>query len=335
MTVIRLRARHALAVAAAAALLVGVSACSQASPPAAPTHTGGAPEVQTLNLVTTKYDAELLPVTIGEQKGIFARHGVKLNITKASTSDIAAAALVSGREDLGIVQGAYVTSAVAAGANIKMIGALMDQLDYHIITAKSIKSLKQLKGQKMGDPGPSNGNTATMKAVMDKAGYDSGSLTYATVGTQQAILAALQAGQVQVGLLVAPYTIQARQQGLNDLGTVQKYVPNMSAAAFAGVPTEMAKKKTVIRDFMAALVEASNWAIDHKSQAIAILEKGSGMTPTLAKESYGEAAFAYTKTGAINDSGLKGWIADAVKYGVQQKSTPIDAVYTDEYLPKG
>jgi ABC-type nitrate/sulfonate/bicarbonate transport system substrate-binding protein len=332
----RLR-RGTILVAAASALLIGVAACSSAAPAATPkTPDAKAPaQLQTLNLVTTKYDAELLPVTVGQQLGFFKQHGVDLQVTKANTSDIAAAALVSGRVDLGIVQGAYVTSAAAAGAKIQMIGALMDQLDYHIITAKDITSLKQLQGKTMGDPGPSNGNTATMKAVMDKAGYKSTSLTYATVGAQNAILAGLQANQVQVGLLVAPYTIQARAAGLHDLGTVTKYVPDMSAAAFAGVPENMKKKSAVIKNFMAALVEGSQWASKNKAKAIAILEKASGMTPTIAKQSYAEAAPYYTKTGHLSVSGLKGWIADAVKYGVQPKSVPVSAVYTDSYLAKG
>jgi NitT/TauT family transport system substrate-binding protein len=329
----RLR-RGAILVAAASAVLIGVTACSSAGAPTTSASPGAA-KLQTLNLVTTKYDAELLPVTVAQQKGFFKAHGVDLQVTKANTSDIAAAALVSGREDLGIVQGAYVTSAAAAGAKIQMIGALMDQLDYHIITAKNITSLKQLQGKIMGDPGPANGNTATMKAVMDKAGYKSTSLTYATVGAQDAILAGLQAGQVQVGLLVAPYTIQARAAGLHDLGTVTKYVPDMSAAAFAGVPENMKKKSAVIKNFMAALVEGSQWASKNKSKAIAILEKASGMTPTIAAQSYAEAAPYYTKTGHLSPSGLKGWIADAVKYGVQPTSVPVSTVYTDSYLAKG
>jgi NitT/TauT family transport system substrate-binding protein len=328
--------RGAIFAAAASAVLIGVAACSSPSAPASPSTgaSGAANKVETLNLVTTKYDAELLPVTAAQQQGFFTKHGVDLQMTKASTSDIAAAALVSGREDLGIVQGAYVVSAAAAGAKIQMVGALMDQLDYHIITTKDIKSLKQLQGKTMGDPGPSNGNTATMKAVMDKAGFKAESLTYATVGTQQAILAALQANQVQVGLLVAPYTIQARQAGLNDLGSVVKYVPDMSAAAFAGVPDQMKKKSALIKNFMAALVEGSQWASKNKDKAIAMLEKGSGMTKDLATQSYAEAAPYYTKTGHLDNAGLKGWITDAVKYGAQTNSVPVSTVYTDAYLSK-
>jgi NitT/TauT family transport system substrate-binding protein len=330
--------RRACLAAGAAVLLSAAAGCGDRADKAgqagrAGSGTGGG--LTTLRLTNTKYGGELLPVTAGLKRGVFAQHGIDLKVTNAKSSEVATSALVSGRQDLGLMQAAFVVSADAAGADLVMVGSLMDELDYHIITAKDVTSLEQLAGKKMGDPGPNNGNTATMKAVMDKAGIGADKLTYVTVGAQAAILAALQANQVQVGLLVAPFTIKARAAGLNDLGTVDKYLPHMTAAVIAGVDKTLRAKADLVRDFLAALVESTRWCAQHADEAIKILMEAENMSPGDAEESYREVADIYAKDGSIDPAGLQTWIDVAVKYSVMNKAVKVSDVYTDEYLAKG
>ena len=314
-------------------------AAGQAASPAQPAGSaaqspgGSDGKLTTVRLVNTKYGAELLPVTAGLANGTFKKHGIDLQVTTANTSSVATSALVSGRADLGLLQAAFVVSADAAGAKLVMVGSVLDELDYHIITAKGIKSLDQLAGKKMGDPGPNNGNTATMKAALDAAGIGSQKLTYVTVGAQAPILAALEANQVQVGLLVAPFTIQARAAGLNDLGTVVKYLPHNTAAVIAGLSTTLQKQPDVVRNFMAALIESTQWVAQNQAAALKILESADKMTPDIAQQSYNEVKDFYTKDGAIDPTGLQTWVQVALKYGVMNKSVSVNDVYTAQYLP--
>jgi NitT/TauT family transport system substrate-binding protein len=185
----------------------------------------------------------------------------------------------------------------------------------------------------MGDPGPNNGNTATMKAVMDKAGYGADKLTYVTVGAQAAILAALQKNQVQVGLLVAPFTIEARGAGLNDLGTVEKYLPNNTAAAFAGTTATLQKKAELVRNFLAAVLESTQWVAQNPTDAISLLMQSDKLTKDVATQDYNEVKDLYTKTEKIDPQGLATWIAVATKYGVMKSAIPADGLYTNDYLP--
>ena len=351
------RGRGTIVVAVAVTAVLAVSACSssksqessRSKAPAAnssatgqdsadasagsPTSGGGDSAPKTLKLVNTKYAAEALPITAGISRGIFKKHGIDLQVTQANTSSVASSALISGRADVALMQSAFVVSADAAGAKIKLVGQLLDQLDYHIITAKGIQSLADLVGKKMGDPGPNNGNTATFKAVMDKAGYGAAKVTYVTVGAQAAILAALQKNQVQVGLLVAPFTIQARDAGLNDLGTVEKYLPNNTAAAFSAMPGTLQQKGGLVKEFLAAVLESTQWVVNNPTDAIDLLVSSDKLTKNVATEDYNEVKGMYTKTGAINADGLKIWIAVATKYGVMKKAIPADDLYTNDYLP--
>lgn len=321
--------RASLAFVAALLALASVVACDQPDDSAE----AGEDSLTTLRLVNTKYGAELLPVTAGLERGIFAEHGIDLQVTRVQTSEIATSALVSGQEDLGLMQAAFVVSAYAAGADLKMVSSLLDELDYHIITTPEITSLEQLVGKKMGNPGPNNGNTATMKAVLDGAGIGADKVSYVTVGAQSAILAALQADQVQVGLLVAPFTIEARAAGLNDLGTVEEYLPGMTAAVIVGTSKVLEEKPDLVRSFLAALVESTRWCAENPEEAIEILVEAEDMTPEVARESYQEVADIYAKDGSINPDGLQTWIDVAVKYGVMNRAVEVDDVYTNEYLP--
>jgi NitT/TauT family transport system substrate-binding protein len=310
--------------------LSSLAACDSSSTPAA------ANGAATIRLVHTTSDSiRSLPITAGQKQGIFAKHGINLVTTAVKTSDIATSALVSGRADLGLVQAAYVVSADAAGADLVMVGTLTDQLDYHIITARNITSLAQLAGHKMGEPGPNNGNTATMKAVMDGSGIGASKLTYVTVGAQSGILAALQTNQVQVGLLVAPFTLQATAAGLHDLGGVDKYLPNNTAAAIAGLSKTLSSRAGDVRNFLAAMVESIKWTSANPTAAIKIMQSDLGLSPQIAKESYEAYAPIYSSDGAVSVSGLKIWIDVAHKYGVVNKAVSPSTVYTDKYLPAG
>lgn len=312
--------------------MLTVSAAAACSSSASPS---GATKGGTIRLVHTTSDSiRSLPITVGQQRGIFAKHGVNLQTTAVKTSDIATSALVSGRADLGLVQAAYVVSADAAGADLVMVGTLIDQLDYHIITAKNITSLDQLAGQKMGEPGPNNGNTATMKAVMDGAGIGANKLTYVTVGAQTGILAALETNQVQVGLLVAPFNLQAKAAGLHDLGRVDTYLPHNTAAAIAGLSKTLAAKATDVRNFLAAMVESTQWTAANPAEATKILASALGLSPAMAKASYEDYAPIYSPDGTIDVGGLNTWIKVAHKYGVVNRPISASAVYTDKYLPK-
>lgn len=314
-------------------IAVGLVLAACAGNPAQSTKTD-ANGLRTVNLVNTKYAAELLPVTAGLSRGIFKAHGIDLKVTQAKSSDIATSALVSGRQDLALLQQAYVVSASASGANLVMVGNVLDELDYHIITSKDVTSLEQLAGKKFGGPGPNNGNTAVMRYVMDKAGIGQDKLTYVTVGVQAGILASIQAGQVDVGLLVAPFDIQARKAGLNDLGTVQKYLPGASAAVIAGVSETLKKKPDLVRDFIAALVESTRWVAKNPEAAVKLLAETEKMTPADAKASYDEVKDIYAKDGSMDVAALQTWIDVAVKYGVMKKPVKPEAIYSADYLPK-
>jgi NitT/TauT family transport system substrate-binding protein len=318
------------AAALLAAAVLTLTACSGTGDSAKADSSG----LRTVNLINTKYAAELLPVTAGLSRGIFKAHGIDLKVTQAKSSDVATSALVSGRQDLALLQQAYVVSASASGAPLVMVGNVLDELDYHIITSKDVTSLDQLAGKKFGGPGPNNGNTAVMRYVMDKAGIGQDKLTYVTVGVQAGILASIQAGQVQAGLLVAPFDIQARKAGLHDLGTVEKYLPGASAAVIAGVADKLKEKPDLVRDFLAALVESTRWVATNPDAAVKLLADTEKMSAADAKESYQEVAKIYAKDGTMDTAALQTWIDVAVKYGVMKKPVAPGDIYTDEYLRK-
>lgn len=306
-----------------------LAACTSANQVGKKTKNG----LQTVRLTNTKYAAELLPITAGMQRGIFKAHGIDLQISTVKSSDIASSALISHRADVAFMQQAFVVSAAAAGAPLVMVGNVLDQLDYHLIVGKGINSVSDLVGKKFGDPGPNNGNTAVMRYIMDKSGLGQKNLQYVTVGVQSAILAGIRSGQVQAGLLVAPFDIQARKMGLRDLGSVAKYLPDASAAVIAATSSTVKGSPGVIKKFLAALVESNAWVADNPASAIDLLAKDAKMTAADAKDSYAEVAGTYAKDGRMSTAALQEWINIALKYGVMTKSVKPSDVYDPSFLP--
>lgn len=327
MTSITLRGGAAIA-AAAFCLAMPVAADAADKTP------DGLWAVTVVNTVSRMADDSFLPVLVGQKRGVFRKHGMQVEVTVGRTSQVASASLVSGRALLGFIQPAYVVSANSAGGNFRLLGSVYHQLDYNIVTSTDITSLKQLEGKIMAGPGPNNGNTIVFRATLEKAGVNSGTLTYATVGAQSAILAALKTGQAQAGLLSTVAAREAVATGLIDQGPVSKYLQNQTSVGIATTTDLLKKEPDLIRSFLAALKECNDWVIDNPAEALPILAEAMKGSLDDARPIF-EADFPLLrKTLAINAEGLQDWINIALEYKLIEKRVSVEEVYTPDFLPK-
>jgi NitT/TauT family transport system substrate-binding protein len=312
------------------ALLLAAAPAAQA----AETTADGLKLVTVVNTVSRMGDDSFLPVLVGQSQGIFKKHGLEVQVAQGKTSQIASASLVAGRAQIALIQPAYVVSANAAGASFQMLGTIFHNLDYDIITSTDIKELKQLEGKIMAGPGPNNGNTIVFRAALEKAGVDSSTLTYATVGAQAGILAALQTGQAQAGVLSTVAARDAVAAGLIDQGPVSKYLPNQTAVAITSTKDLLASDGDVIRTFMEALAESNQWVLDNKEAALGVLAKATNVTPDEVRPDF-EADFPLLGPSlAMDTKGLQDWNDIALQYKLIDKPVSVDDIYTPAFLPK-
>jgi NitT/TauT family transport system substrate-binding protein len=151
---------------------------------------------------------------------IWGQEGLKAEFIQFQGDPLSNAALQAGELDFAF-GGADATLALAfKGAPLRVIGLIQNKFEYHLMGAKGVRSVQDLKGKavaisKLG----SNSDFATREALK-RLGLDPTSVTYIQAGNSVQRVAALQSGAVQGSIMSLDYVAQLTDAGFTDLANM-------------------------------------------------------------------------------------------------------------------
>lgn len=316
--------------AATAALAVVLSGCTAAAPASEGSAGAAAEEITLVSSIT---GSSFLAVTAGLDQGIFVKHGVDVNVVKVKSSAEAAAGIASGQADLAAMLPEGVLAVAAAGGNMKMVGNLLNQIQYRLESVPQVQTSEDLVGQKIGIVGPGSGEEVLAKAYLTKNGIDPADVTFVATGPQSSKFAALATGQVQGAMLVPPFDIKAEAQGMHPLGILREDFPDVPAQVYVSSVDSLQARPIAVKAFLAAAAESAQWVVNHPEEAVEILAEDAQISTEDAQNSFDRARDAYSLNGAISDSGLEEWLELSEKYGAIRDTPPASELYDNQYLP--
>lgn len=135
------------------------------------------------------------PIIIAQEKGFFAQEGVKVKIQEPADPSLPPKLVATGKVDLGIYYQPSLIEAAAEGLPLVWAGTLISHtLDGVIVLDNSsIKSLKDLKGKKIGMNSSTN-NLPKLSALFKPYGFGIKDIKLVNVGWNLA--SALMSGRV-------------------------------------------------------------------------------------------------------------------------------------------
>jgi NitT/TauT family transport system substrate-binding protein len=95
-------------------------------------------------------NARVAPLWVAEDHGFFVKHGVNASAIFIRQAPVLVAALTAGDVHAAYTGGTTVLTAVAGGADLKIIATLTNRLGYDIVAAPNIKTAKDLRGKRVG-----------------------------------------------------------------------------------------------------------------------------------------------------------------------------------------
>jgi NitT/TauT family transport system substrate-binding protein len=204
------RARGA-ALLVAAATLVFASGCSASG------STGASPGVEKPDLnvaVVPALDSAGFFVALYD--GLFAREGLHVNFTPATSSETVISAQVKGQFDItGGNYVSYIQAEAAGEANLDIFaeGSVMEPGDQGIYVAPNspIKSLTDLRGRTVAINAPKNILYLLTASVLAEHGISANSVKFVTTYNFPAMPAALKAGKIDAAVLPEPFASVAEQ----------------------------------------------------------------------------------------------------------------------------
>lgn len=87
---------------------------------------------------------------IAEDKRLYQKYGLDVDLVFIPTSTTNVATLVAGSVKVGNISGGSIANAVVGGAAIVAVGCFINTLPYELIAHESIRTAQQLKGKSIG-----------------------------------------------------------------------------------------------------------------------------------------------------------------------------------------
>ncbi|HTI49257.1 MAG TPA: ABC transporter substrate-binding protein [Casimicrobiaceae bacterium] len=296
-------------------------------------------------LVVSNYavSANGMPFGVAMAKGYFKEEGLNITglISSAGGGTTLRNMLAGGGSPYGEVNPVAVVSAVLAGADLKIVSdnvLTVAEFVWAVKPDSPIKTLKDLKGKKIGYTNPRSTSQALDNLLLEQAGYKQGDVELVKTGGFGEGVAALEAGQVDMVPITEPLWSKYKDK-FRAVVRAADVLPPLDNVV--GVTTvEMAEKKG---DFIRAVIRARRKAVafmrDHPDEAADIVAKQYNIDKDVAKSAILNLTKSTTQgvpywgEGDIHLSGLKRMIEAQKKVGAINGDVDYDKLIDTRFLP--
>lgn len=207
------------------------------------------------------------PVYMARDLGLFARHGLKVEIGPAPTADAMIPQLLSGQAQFALASGLAVINAVAKGLKVRLLMSALNTSSSIPSSARLIvpqdspvKHVADLKGRSVAMGGLRSQPHLLVMAGAKEAGLDPASISFVEIPVP-AMQAAAQKGTVDAIYPFEPYLGALLKNGFRAVEpNLTKYLEGAPVIAFAASADFLDRNAGLVRPFIAAMNEAYDLA---------------------------------------------------------------------------
>ena len=273
------------------------------------------------------------------------KYDITLNLTGVDSADTSLRAVVSGAQDLSVAQNltGLVHLVQASESDVKLIAADTFGSDYQIVSKASIASVADLAGKIEGISAPGDASELVSHLCLNNQNFDYDSLKIVRVGGTGARVAALLAGQIDIGAAhIADATAAVNKSNgalkiLLDCGIV---VGNYPVTGMVVRGDWLSQNTDLAQVIVNEYVNAMRWAASSKDDYIALSKTWvPDSPPELASDSYDyfKKVGFWPTNGGIDIASLETYLGYAAQTGVLTGRIPpttqwVDSTFVDNYL---
>jgi NitT/TauT family transport system substrate-binding protein len=217
-------------------------------------------------------NARVAPLWVAEDHGFFVKHGVNASAIFIRQAPVLVAALTAGDVHAAYTGGTTVLTAVAGGADLKIIATLTNKLGYDIVAAPSVKTAKDLRGKKVGVQ--TLAGTVWLGAMLglEHLGLEPqrDKVTFLVVGDQTVAVQALEAGQIDMTVLDGVFSRRLKQKGFNILAELAKEKIPFSSQGLVARGSTLQEQRDMIESIEKGLLEGIAFCLSPRNKAAVI-----------------------------------------------------------------
>lgn len=299
---------------------------------AAPAAPAAPPRTLTLGLANKTFTQ--VPQWAAETRGYFAAEGLTVESTYTSASTTVIAALVSGNLDIATTSPGNAILTRQKGTNLVVVGGFLNRAMYNMIGQKSLRTLDDVRGRRIGVAGTSTGDSLLIREMMQAKGMrENDDYQFVRIGGTPERYNALFSGAIDAVTLIDPFNYAALDAGFPNLAYLYEYVPDYVHSATSVNADWARQNEAALVGYLKATIRGIRWTYDpaNREAALKLAVDETGVERKFAEMALDEhiRVTAWPKDGWVNEKGLDWVINQAAAVGELEPPYPTVADVTD------
>ena len=235
------------------------------------------PEKKSIDIAIAAYAHTTIPMLIAQESGLFAKHGLTVNISVVSAS-VAVQGLISGKID--IYQGGSAALAAALqGADIIYVGAGVDKSSLMLFGQQGITTFERLRGKTIATTSPGAFGEIAVRMSARKNGMEvPKDVKLMFHGTPAQAYSTFLLGNSDAMINTPPQVDMARQKGFPVIIDYYKEGLKIIGPGTSLMREFAQKNPNTVKTYLMALLDGLRRAIDDEEYASKLESKYTKVT---------------------------------------------------------
>jgi len=273
------------------------------------------------------------PLWLASKMGYFQREGLDVPIVTMRGSPLTIQALTADSVYMANATVDTLISAYEKGADITMIGGLINGLGLSMIGGQNYKTYSDLRGTTIGTQTLTSGTGFALRLVLKVHGMEyPRDYKLLNIGGASDRYQALTSGQISSAPVGVPLDLVAKEQGFNVIGYFADDQPNFQFNVYIVKRSWAEKNRPLVVRFMKAMVGTMRWMMDNRDAACAYLSKEMAISVEHCRyaSDYNWKSRIWDRNADLNVEGVRTLIKITAEQGVLKEPLPQPSKYIDQ-----
>jgi len=273
------------------------------------------------------------PLWLASKMGYFQREGLDVPIVTMRGSPLTIQALTADSVYIANATVDTLISAYEKGADITMIGGLINGLGLSMIGGQNYKTYSDLRGTTIGTQTLTSGTGFALRLVLKVHGMEyPRDYKLLNIGGASDRYQALTSGQISSAPVGVPLDLVAKEQGFNIIGYFADDQPNFQFNVYIVKRSWAEKNRPLVVRFMKAMVGTMRWMMDNRDAACAYLSKEMAISVEHCRyaSDYNWKSRIWDRNADLNVEGVRTLIKITAEQGVLKEPLPQPSKYIDQ-----
>jgi NitT/TauT family transport system substrate-binding protein len=279
---------------------------------------------------------DFVPLHVGVEKGIFARHGVDIKIFDLRGAAEQQQALISGAIDVGLGSGPAMSFS-ARGAPVKGIAEMASKPLVMVLAVSANETIKtpvDLKGKTISIASYGSITEWMIRELQRQQGIPPDAVKLVALGANSSQMAALRTGQVDgmpIDIFSATkYEREGFVRILVNFGDIQ---PHFILHVIFANDQAIASKPDALRRFLAGWFDTIRYMNTHKDESVKIAADVTRIPADVVSGLYEQVMPMFSETGRFDREALTALAHSFVELKLLPAEPDMSKLYTEKLLP--